>query len=146
MTFGTIQKPKKAKHKIHKKQNKFTCEPKKKTKIAKHIVNKIAKHIVNKIAKHIVTKKTKIAKHVVNKKHKKQNMFCEKGPRCMTLCKANPSCCALRPHATPLPEEKSILGVIYGVLLWADMNAATPLGARGRSVRTAVSYTMRLTD
>ena len=24
--------------------------------------------------------------------------------------------------------------VIYGVLLWADMNTATPLGARGRSV------------
>ena len=27
-----------------------------------------------------------------------------------------------------------MLGVIYGVLLWADMNAATPLVARGRSV------------
>ena len=48
--------------------------------------------------------------------------------------KANPSCCPLRPRTTPFPEEKSILGVIYGVLLWADMNAATPLGARGRSV------------
>ena len=23
------------------------------------------------------------------------------------------------PHTTPFPEEKSILGVIYGVLLWA---------------------------
>ena len=39
----------------------------------------------------------------------------------------------LRPHTTPFPEENSILGVIYGVLLWADMNAATPLGPRGRS-------------
>ena len=48
--------------------------------------------------------------------------------------KANPSCCPLRPRTTPFPEEKSILGVIYGVLLWADMNAATPLGAWGRSV------------
>ena len=40
----------------------------------------------------------------------------------------------LRPRTTPFLEEKSILGLIYGVLLWADMNAATPLGARGRSV------------
>ena len=46
----------------------------------------------------------------------------------------NSCCCALRPRPTPLPEEKSILGVIYGVLLWADMNAATPLGVWGRSV------------
>ena len=49
-------------------------------------------------------------------------------------CKANSSCCPLRPHTTPFPEEKSILGVIYGVLLWADMNTATRLGAWGRSV------------
>ena len=27
-----------------------------------------------------------------------------------------------------------MLGVIYGVLLWADMTAATPLGAWGRSL------------
>ena len=40
----------------------------------------------------------------------------------------------LRPRTTPFPEEKYILGVIYGVLLWADMNTATPLGAWGRSV------------
>ena len=46
----------------------------------------------------------------------------------------NPSCCTLRPRTTPSPEENSILGVIYVVLLWADMNTATPLGARGRSV------------
>ena len=26
-----------------------------------------------------------------------------------------------------------MLGVIYGVLLWTDMNAATPPGVRGRS-------------
>ena len=42
----------------------------------------------------------------------------------------------LRPPAAPyypVPRGKSILGVIYGVLLWADMNAATPLGPRGRS-------------
>ena len=38
------------------------------------------------------------------------------------------------PPYYPFPEEKSILGVIYGGLLWADMNTATPLGARGRSV------------
>ena len=38
--------------------------------------------------------------------------------------KANSSCC---PYAFQV--EISILGVIYGVLLWADMNAATPLGA-----------------
>ena len=44
------------------------------------------------------------------------------------------SCC---PHALPyyhFHRGKSILGVIYRVLLWADMNAATPLGAWGRSV------------
>jgi hypothetical protein len=45
------------------------------------------------------------------------------------LVKVNPSCCSPCPRTTPSPEEKSILGVIYGVLLWADMNAATPLGA-----------------
>ena len=38
------------------------------------------------------------------------------------------------PPYYPFPRVKSILGVIYGVLLWADMNTATPLGARGRSV------------
>ena len=42
--------------------------------------------------------------------------------------------CPLRPRTTPFPEEKSILEVIYGVALWADMNATTPLGAWGRSV------------
>ena len=42
------------------------------------------------------------------------------------------------PRTTPFPEEKSILGVIYGVLLWANMSAATPLGARGRSVMSLV--------
>ena len=49
-------------------------------------------------------------------------------------------------HTTPFPSEKSILGVIYRVLLWADMNAATPLGARGRSVislATAVERQLR---
>ena len=60
-----------------------------------------------------------------------------------TAGKANSSCCPCA-RTTPFPEEKSILGVvlssatenrvIYGVLLWADMNAATPLGALGRSV------------
>ena len=48
--------------------------------------------------------------------------------------KVNSSCCPLRPRTTPFPEENSILGVLYGVLLWVDMNAATPLGAWGRSV------------
>ena len=52
--------------------------------------------------------------------------------------KTNFSCCPLRPRTTPFdlrmyrpfytsldhfPRGKSILGVIYGVLLWADMNA-----------------------
>ena len=36
-------------------------------------------------------------------------------------------CCLLRPRTTPFPEENYKLGVIYGVLLWADMNAAAPL-------------------
>ena len=31
-------------------------------------------------------------------------------------------------------EKNPMLGVTCGVLLWADMNAATPLGAWGRSV------------
>ena len=43
--------------------------------------------------------------------------------------KAYSSSCPLRPRTTPSPEEKIILGVIYGVLLWAGMNAAAPLGA-----------------
>ena len=38
------------------------------------------------------------------------------------------------PRTTPFPEDKTILGVLYGDLLWADMNAAIPLGAWGRSV------------
>ena len=42
-------------------------------------------------------------------------------------------CCTPRPRTTPSPEENSILGVMYGVWLWADMNAATPLGSPGRS-------------
>ena len=42
--------------------------------------------------------------------------------------KANPSCCTLRPRTTAFPEEKSILGMIHGVVLWADMNAATHTG------------------
>ena len=51
--------------------------------------------------------------------------------------KVNVSCCTLRPRTTPSPEENSILGVMYGVLLWADMNAATPPGSRGRSALCA---------
>ena len=48
--------------------------------------------------------------------------------------KATSSCTPLPPHTTSFPEEKSTLEVIYGVLLWADMSAATPLGAWVRSV------------
>ena len=60
---------------------------------------------------------------------------CRPHPRPHTTTgKENPTCYPLRPRTTPFPEEKSTLGVIYGVLLWADMNAATPLGAWGRSV------------
>ena len=40
----------------------------------------------------------------------------------------------LLPPAPPYYAERSLPGVIYGVLLWADMNTATPLGAWGRSV------------
>ena len=40
-----------------------------------------------------------------------------------------PAAAPLRPRATPFLEGKSILGVIYGVLLWADTITATPLGA-----------------
>ena len=50
----------------------------------------------------------------------------------------------MRPCTTPLPEETSIPGVIYGVLLLADMHAATPLGAWGRpvmSLDTAETHT-----
>ena len=42
----------------------------------------------------------------------------------------NVSCCTPRPRATPFPEGSSILGIIYQVLLWADMNTATPPGSR----------------
>ena len=51
-----------------------------------------------------------------------------------SIAKANSSCCTLHPRTTPFPEEKSMLGLIYGVLLWADMDAATPPGALGPSV------------
>ena len=52
----------------------------------------------------------------------------------------------LRPRTTPFPEEKSIPGVICGVLLWADMNAATPLGAWGCSgIGSAHSHPARPT-
>ena len=47
----------------------------------------------------------------------------------------------LHPRTTPFPEETSMLGVVYGVLLWAGMNAATPLGAWGRSVISLVPPT-----
>ena len=57
--------------------------------------------------------------------------------------KANPSCCPLRPRTTPFPEEKSILGVTYGVLLWAVMNAATPLGAWGRSAMSLAARALQ---
>ena len=60
------------------------------------------------------------------------------GARC-GLLNANPSCCPLRPRTTPCLEEKSTPGVIYGVLLWAGMNAATPLGALWRSVISLAS-------
>ena len=53
---------------------------------------------------------------------------------CLRMPREIPAASPPRPHATPFPEEKSMPGVIYGVLLWAGMNAATPLGARGRSV------------
>ena len=43
----------------------------------------------------------------------------------------NPSCCPLLPPYYPITRWNSIPGVIYGVLLWADINAATPLGAWG---------------
>ena len=49
-------------------------------------------------------------------------------------CKANSSCCLLRPRTAPFPEEKSILGVIHGVLLWDDIHTVTPQGAWGRYV------------
>ena len=61
-------------------------------------------------------------------------------------CKANSCCCGCppRPRATPFPEERSTLGVIYGVLLWADMHTATPPGALGRSVIfLALAYSTR---
>ena len=43
------------------------------------------------------------------------------------------------PPYYPFPRGKSILGVIYEVLLWADINAATLLGVRERSVISPVA-------
>ena len=54
-------------------------------------------------------------------------------------------CCPLlplRPRTTPFPEEKSTFGVIYVVLLWADMNAATPLGRGGALLFRVISPVM----
>ena len=50
-----------------------------------------------------------------------------------------PAAAPMRPRTTPFPVEKSILGVIYGVILWADMHAATPLGAWDCSVMSLVT-------
>ena len=44
------------------------------------------------------------------------------------------------------PRGKSILGVIYGVLLWTDVNAATPLGARGRSALSLALFLKMVND
>ena len=52
-----------------------------------------------------------------------------------------PSCCPLhpvRPLSCRSQRENPILGVTYGVLLWADMNAANLLGAWGRLVISLV--------
>ena len=51
--------------------------------------------------------------------------------------KVNASCYTLRPCTTPFLWEIAIPWVIYIVLLWADMNAATPPGSRGRSALCA---------
>ena len=49
-----------------------------------------------------------------------------------TVSRQIPAAASAPPYeSTPFPRGKSTLGVIYGVLLWADMNAATPLGRRG---------------
>ena len=63
--------------------------------------------------------------------------------------KVNSSCFPLRPlrpRTTPFLEERYIVGVIYGVLLLADMNAATPLGAWERSVISLDQGGKRLND
>ena len=39
-----------------------------------------------------------------------------------------------------------MLGVMYGVVLWAEMNAATPLGARGCSVIAVATFPQRTHD
>ena len=51
----------------------------------------------------------------------------------------NSSCCPPRP-ILPLSQRKIHTRVIYIVLLWADMNAATPLGAWGCSVISLVRH------
>ena len=48
-------------------------------------------------------------------------------------CYAKASCCTLRPRTTPFLWETSMPGVVHGVSLWADMNAATPPGQRCRA-------------
>ena len=58
--------------------------------------------------------------------------------RTIVCAKATSSCCPHAPPYYPFPRGISILGVIYGVSLWADTNAATPLGAWGHSVIAAV--------
>ena len=45
-----------------------------------------------------------------------------------------PAAAPCAPVLTLSQRKKFILGVLYGVLLWADMDAATPLGASGRAV------------
>ena len=51
---------------------------------------------------------------------------------CLQKARQTPAA-VLRAPVLPFTRGKSIPGVIYGVLLWADMNGATPLGAWGCS-------------
>ena len=50
----------------------------------------------------------------------------------------NSSCCPPPPVLPPLSEGKTILGVIYSVLLWVDMNAAQA-ASPSSSTRTSIA-------
>ena len=58
--------------------------------------------------------------------------------------RANPSISAMRPPCYSLSEEKVILGVIYGSLVWGVCNPAAPVWPRGIPGVSPETLTSRL--
>ena len=57
-------------------------------------------------------------------------------PCARVTAKVSTSCCTLRPRTVPSPREINTKNTRWG-LMWTDLNAGTPPGARGRSALSA---------